>query len=343
MAVSEKQERKIQGLLRCLSEYLTARFEQAARINPSLRRVQNDLVWLELASVRQVFATLKGFGPDRIAVVDVLLSFDDKKKDSLYTLTNQSTIYNQIVTEEEEKKETMEGRGIRDLTSFYKMLEPGLERIITLVQTWIWWDLKDAVDLHLIDLQADKIRALSRAQMTPEIAEYYRIEMQEAPKDLSIGHALAFEFQRAKRAAAAFEHRRDTDPQHKIILKRDRINDEELDAQTEQLTRCLREVEQVRKADELQPETREEYAIVFACPPDQVSKQRVLDRVQENLAAQRAKLRAMLDSEESWGEPYDFKEKQGDMVREKMARMEETARAASSLPKPAAEPAKVAQ
>ncbi|MCX7013490.1 MAG: hypothetical protein NTW86_13205 [Candidatus Sumerlaeota bacterium] len=329
MAASDKLTRKIDGILRYVLEYIEARFEHACRINPAMRHVRDDLVWQEMASMRQILASAKGFGPDKFFVVDILTSFDEKKKYALFNPTDQHNIFNEIVSEaeaEKEKQAKIEAATIRNIGDFYKAIDPSLGKAILLVQTWLWWDLPDALDLFVLDLQAERIAALRQREMTPDLLAFYRNEMNDPKADLSTQDVVNFEVKRSHEVAANFEKRRATDPGFQIIIKREAGPADALDAQILSLAQRLRVIEQVKRAGQLEPPLREHYAKVFQAAPEAVTPERVGAYEREICAGLRAKLRTQLETDSALGEPYNFKQKQLDLVRHKIAAVEAAAK-----------------
>jgi len=328
MALTEKQERKIEAVLRYLHQYLEARFEQACRINPSMRRVRDDLMWHEMATVRQVLAEGKGFGPDKFVVVDILTSFDAVKKAAMWQPSDQHSIFSEIVSEAETEKQQakMEGIGIRRIGDFYKAIDPSLEKAILLVQTWLWWDLGDAVDLTILDLQAERVAALRRAQMTPDLLAFYRLDMHNPTAELTGEDVVAFEVKRSRDMAQAFEGRRASEPGFQMIIKREATHSEALDSDALNLAQRLRAVEQIRRTNSVDPALRDHYAKIFQCSPEAVAADRVIAYEQEACAVVRSKMRSHADGEQALGEPYNFKLRQIELVRQKMARIEAAAK-----------------
>jgi len=327
MAAPDNVERKTDGVLRYLNQYLEARFDHASRINPSMRRVRDDLAWHELAAVRQILAEAKGFGPEKFVVVDILTSFDAGRKNALYSTTDQHTIFNEIVSEAEsdKKQSNIEGASIRNIGDFYKAIDPSLERTVLLVQTWIWWDLPDAVDLHVLDLQADRVAALRRTEMSPGLLNFYRVDMGDANANLTIDDVVDFEVKRSAALAQAFEARRAAEPGHQMIIQRQAASNESVDSQILNLAQRLRVIEQVRKTNSVEPPLRDHYARIFQVGPETVTADRVVAYEQEICATVRQKIRAQMESDQPLGEPYDFKKKQIELVGQKMTRIQAAA------------------
>lgn len=338
MHITEKQHQKIDGLLAILREYLQVRFEHACRVNPNLRRMAEDLTWQQLATVRQIFAETKAFGPERYCVIDILTSFDARKKGALFSLTDQNTIFNEIVSEvgREKAQKKMEDVTITDLGSFYKTIDPATEDAVLLIQSWIWWDLPDALDLQVLDLQLERIKALSQSEMSPELLGFYRNETHDATADLNIADIVQFEVKRSREAAHAFTSRREHEPAFKAVVKRVPQPDTAIDAAILTMAQRLRVAEQVQKSGELDDTLRAHYGKVLHCAPEDVAAERVVALEREALANGRQQLRRMLESDGAGGEMFNFKLRQVEQVKEKLARIEAAAKAVAEKAGPSA-------
>lgn len=332
MDLNEKQGRKIDGVMRHVAEYMELRFAHACRINPELKRVKTDLTWHELASTRQTLGGLRSYGPDRYVIVDILTSFDEKKKGALFSQSDNQSLFPEIVSEAATEQQTaMDIPGVRSVGDFYKALIPTLGETALLVQTWVWWDLPDAFDLYVMDLQADRIAALRKSEMNPQLNQFYRAEMDKGAEDhseLTMDAVLQFELERTKNLAKAFELRRAEEPGFQKIIRRDALDDEDFGNHVQNLAQRLRVIEQARVNQSLDQPLLDHYGRIFNCEPAEVTCERVVKFEEENAATLRAGLQSMLDSDQSLGPPYNFKESQMDLVREKMSRAEAALNAA---------------
>ncbi len=320
---TERQMQKAEALLKVLRDYLQARFDHATRINPSMRRLADELMWQQLATVRQIFLELKSFGPERFVVIDILTSFDMRKRGALFSLSDQNTIFNEIVSEagKEKEQKKFEGVTIGDIGSFYKAIDPSLEHAVLLIQSWIWWDLPDAMDLVLLDLQAERVKSLRQGGLTPEILSHYRQELNQPGAELTVNDAVALEMKRATEAATSFRHRRTLDPGYRLIIKRDPLPDASADALIQTMAQRLRVMEQVQKSG-VDATLKEHYSRMFKCDAEAVTPERIVAFEREALAASRAQLRRLLEGDGMWGEPYDYKQRQLGLISEKLARID---------------------
>lgn len=334
MSVTEKQQQKIDGLLRYVREYLSARFDHACRINPILRRVADELMWQQLATVRQIVSELKSFGPERYMVIDILVSFDARKKGALFSLTDQNTIFNEIVSEvgREKAQKKMEGVTINDIGSFYKTIDPSIENAVLLIQSWIWWDLPDALDLYMLDHQLEHVKALVHTEMTFELLAHYRAEMNNPSADLKISDIVAFELKRAHEVASGFISRRRSEPGFKMIVKRDSMPDGAIEFVIMTLAQRLRIIDQVQKNPALDPTLKEHYVKTMRMDPESLTPERVMAIEREGFNVGKQQLRRMLENETALGEPYDFKLRQVELVKEKFGLIESAATPAISQP-----------
>ncbi len=320
----EKVERKIDGLMVYLKEYLDLRFSHACRINPSIQRIREDLMWHEIASLRQVMAENKAWGPDKYVVIDILTSFDEKKITNLFTQTDNQQIFSEIVTEAdtEKKKQQMDAEAIKDIGTFYKSIDPSLGATVLLVQTWIWWDLKDALILNLLDLQAERIAALQKMEMSTNLQVFYRNEMHLPEKSLTMEDVLAFELKRTRAIEERFNQRRQADPGYQIIIRRDPAPDKSFESQITALAHRLRVVDSIKKANKLDDAQKQYYAKLLRREPDSLTVEAALQCETSAIATARAALAKACADDQGLGEPYDFKKSQCKLAREKVARIE---------------------
>jgi hypothetical protein len=283
-----------------------------------------------MASIRQTLLSLKGFGPEKFVVVDILTAFEERKKTALFNPSDQNTLFSEIVSEAEaESQQTMEGTLITNIGGFYKAIDPSLEKTILLVQTWIWWDLPDAIDLYLLDLQAERIVALAKTERTPELLAFYRGEINDPTAELSMADIVELEMNRSRKVGQGFITRREIDPGYKLIVKRDVRRDDALGAHVQDLAQRLRIIEQTRQGEAMAPMLCEHYAKLLHCPAEDVTPERVQGHETAIVAAACSRLHAMLGSQQMLGEPYDFKHRQIELVRQKVAMSEASAQAAA--------------
>ena len=220
----------------------------------------------------------------------------------------------------------MEGfTGIEDIGAFYKAIDPSLGKTILLIQTWIWWDLKDTFELHLMDLQAERVAALTQTEMSTDLQTFYRNEMNQPSAELTIKAIIDFEVKRTRELGQRFERRRETAPGYRIIIKRDWEGDAEFSQIIQTISQRLRVIDKLTANGDLEGPQREFYAKLLDCPTDDVTAERIVSYEQDTVRSLLPKLHSQLETTKPLGKPYDFKKKQIELVRKKIARVEELA------------------
>jgi len=313
-------ERNVTGVLKYLREYLDLRFAHAGRLNDKFLQVQADLTWHELRSVGRVLRKTKPFAELRVAVADILVSFDDVKKRSLTYAKSQSQIMNEIVTIFEEKDMIKTGLlAIRDIRALYKAIDPFLLHVIELIQTWVWWDLLDAGDMFHFDCQLDRIEALRVEQPNERILAYYRQIVPRPPeKEIDQKDIIDFEFHRAADLVGMFKHRREMDEDHQGIIAMQAPDERYAEPEVVQLAQHVRAADSLRNSEQVDPNLREYYSRALHCTPDHVTRDHALEFEQRHLTQAKLDLAELLHLTGRRGIPYDFKEWQMEGIQERL-------------------------
>ncbi|MBN1866199.1 hypothetical protein JW916_02790 [Candidatus Sumerlaeota bacterium] len=312
MALTEEQQHRIDGIVKHLNDFLDKRFSQARRINPKVGVVEADVRWHQVQTVREVLASSRGYGPLRIMVCDVLCSSDEPKKRDLFDPVNQSSIQNEIVPQKDEsERQRRAGQlEIRDVKTFYSALDPSLEKIVVLLQTWLWWDLRDAADLHRFDVQVSRLRDLREAELDDNLLKYYKQEMRVRPGvELTKHEILAFELRRTREIVDAFRERRHEEHGYQVI-----VVSQECEGSTEANALCIRlakrlmAIEKIKaQKSDLDAQVRQYYASQLGFSADLVTREAVLDFEQHQAARERQNLGEHLSSAARMGETVSDK------------------------------------
>jgi hypothetical protein len=81
--------------------------------------------------VRLVLAGYKAFGPVKVMVADILLSTTKRRFATFSTRPTRVSILTEIVQMKEDKgQKTPASSNVHDMPSFYKALDPSLEKIV---------------------------------------------------------------------------------------------------------------------------------------------------------------------------------------------------------------------
>jgi len=230
MAINPKTQRRVQGILKKIQDYMDIRFAHACRVNPNIRHIYEDVRWQQLTTLRLLIESTKAWGPDRYYVADVLCEENELRKKSLFNPTDQNSILNEIIDIKEElDKERRSGQlPIRDMRTFFTALDPSLERIVELIQTWIWWDLADACDLVAFEHQAQVIKKVQGLKIEGAVMEHYQKILRKAASEIDKKLVLDYEFNRLNTIFERIRERRTLDAGHEMIIKRDMKKDKTL-------------------------------------------------------------------------------------------------------------------
>ena len=313
MAPTDKTKQNIEGILKYLNDFLDKRFGQARRINPAAARAEPDMR-LHLGEImRSVLARPKGFGPLRIVVADILTSYDEPKRRALFNPTDQVSIMNEVVPVAEEAKQRRAGQlEIRDVRTLYRSLDPSLEKILTLVETWIWWDLLDSAERHRFDVQERILQNLRTCTISEAMVEYYRQEMKTRPGvEIPRAEMVKFEMARARENVDRFEARLLAAGGHEIIgVNLEREGNTEADAAVMRLARRLTAIEKMRAVGggEVEKSVREYYSSQIGVPPARITAQVIVDYESRLARHDRQTLSELLTSSCPTSETLSYKQ-----------------------------------
>jgi len=230
MAGTTKTQRRVTSILDKIRDYMDIRFAHAARVNPNIRHIYSDIKWQQLTSLRLVLESTKAWGPDRYYVADVLCEDNENRKRSLFIPTDQNSILNEIVNlkDKDEAKRRAGQLPVRDMRSFYTALDPSLERIVELIQTWIWWDLADACDLVAFEHQAHVFQKVLNIKLEGAILDHYQKIFRKTAAEISHEMIIEYEFERLEAIYKRILNRRSEDHGYEMIVKRDVKEDKTL-------------------------------------------------------------------------------------------------------------------
>jgi hypothetical protein len=313
MALSDKQKQRVAGILQYLNDLLDKRFVQANRVSPRIATVEGDIRWHQIETMRQILESSKGFGPVKIVVGDILASADEEKKRDLFNPTNQVSIMNQVIPSDEEAhgaKKTAGQLEIRNVKTYYKALDPSLEKVLLLLQTWIWWDLRDASDLYRFEMQEQRLQNLKSHEFNAAMVEFYRKEMNIRPGvEVAKDDAIKFEMARTKEIVDLFEHRRAEEQGHEMILVREeREGSLESDATCVKLAKRLMAIEKARTLkDPVEESLKNFYAAQIGVPATQVTTQAILQSEEAQARRERQTLSEQLASGCKAGNTFNYK------------------------------------
>ncbi len=316
--------KKIEGVCKKVKEYLDIRFSHASRINPNIAHIYEDMVWQQLEALRITLGEAKAFGPVKFITIDVLTGDDDAKRKAMFSPTDQNSIMNQILNmqDKDDKKKTAGILAIKDLRSFYQALNPALEKILELMQTWIWWDLGDACDVYHFELQVARISALRDNDLTDNIIEYYRKIHKKAAEEITKEFILAIEIEKLKHLLDRFESFRKAEEGHQMVIKRDEIPGRAVDQSIVNLSKRIMTLEKVKTSQVIEPAIKDFYAKTLGCTPAEVTKEKIIENEESVIRELKSQLAKSITQDKTYGSPYNFKLSQLNTLKENYAKLE---------------------
>ena len=315
------QDRNVDGILHYLHDYLSVREQQAIRINPSIARVIDDVVWAQVENLRQILQGLKGFGPERLRVADILVGDDDLKRKALFSHSDQNSIVHEIINRADEQRGRVAELAVHDMRTLFRAMDPSLENIVELLQHWLLWDLPDAADLFHFDLQLARCAYLRTNPITDEIRERYRAVLHKRTEEQILDRdILACELQRLEHIVNSFVIRRSEEKAFMMIIRRDEMPGSASSQEILRLAEHIRVLEALEKeTGPLAPPLAEKYARALGRSPDDVTREQAIDLERKILAEGKRRLYGYLEDDRYRGEPYDYKKVQTQQLRERFA------------------------
>ncbi len=332
------QKRAVEAIMAKMQLYLDMRYQQIRRVNSKVDAIWDDLTWQQLSQLRTSLSGDKAFGPQRFHVAELFLSDDQRRIRELLSVKSQNSLLGEIVEEKEkETHRTGGGLDIHDMRTLFHAIDPGLDKMIGLVQTFIWWDLEDAADLARFEKKVGIVRAFEENGITDEMAEYYR-ELMGVDRKPSGEDVILHECKMLGRTLDLFRTRRNTEQGYQMIVKREMQPTESPDVIIEATANQLGMLKALRGGKVLDDVLKEQFSRALACEPSAVTADRAISFLDNTIQTNKKRLKASLLGAGS-GQPYNVKRAQ---LEEMEKRYSETVRDrkvedfASSPPTPAA-------
>ncbi len=322
IAQTPAQKRAVEAILRKVQDYLDMRYEQVRRLNPKLESIWEDVCWQQMTSLHLSLSNDKSFGPVRCHVGETLLGDDLRKAGEFFIPTAQVNVLGEIV--EEREADTARTAGIleiHDMRSMFRAIDPSLERLVTLVQTYIWWDLPDAADLARFDKKEAIIKAISRDGISPEAAAAYR-EPLGLVKDPTKEQVLEYEGKILQKTVGSFNFRRGGEPGYRIIVAREHAGADDPDTLIDMLHNQKNMLKALRKGKPLDSQLAEQFARGLNCEPAEVTPELAIETLEKAVNTNRRRLCDALTGKRT-GTQYDYKNRQLGRLKEHLAKLNE--------------------
>lgn len=309
MEITVQQQKRIDGIMAIVKDYLDVRFTHARRVNPRIGHIYADVMWQQLATLRLLLRGAKAFGPVKYMVADILCSDDDQKRKALFNPVDQNSIMNEIVDVEEEKRDQRAGTlEIKDMRTMYKALDPSLEMVVELIQTWIWWDLPDAADVLNFDQQYQRIMSLQSREITDQIIDYYHKIFRRPATEVTRQEILDYEFKKLTAILDRLVGRRQIEGGYQIIIKREELPDTATDSLMLDLSKHIMGLQKLQNLPGLDDDMKQYYQKVLGESHEDVDINSAIAFEERKIKEGKATVLQALSDEKALGEPYDYKQ-----------------------------------
>lgn len=328
--MTPSQQAAVERLTNHIRHYLDARYTSVRRMNSKLEAVWDDLAWQQLSQLYRTFAADKAFGPIRFHVAESLVGDDERRIRELLSLTNQNSIMPEILEKEEDetKSKRMEGATIRDMRTLYRTIDPSLQNAVMLIQSFIWIDLEDAIDLSRVETKEVRLQQFATGGITDAHRKYYMEiwKREAAPADDEI---ITFELVQARKSMMTFVARRENEEGYRQIIVREIVPQESPEVLVPALANHLRILGLLRNGGTIDDTLRAQFGQALHCDPKQVTSSSALAFIERTIIEEKHRLRSSLNGQSS-GKPYNLKLRQAEEVKARFEAM----RAGRTLPEP---------
>ncbi|CAN5366970.1 hypothetical protein BH09SUM1_BH09SUM1_19770 [soil metagenome] len=318
MALTPLQRKAVETLAAKVQYYLDIRYQQVRRINPKVETVWEDVAWQQMTSLRISLSSDKLFGPTRMNVAELLLSDDIRRRSDLFMRKSQNCLIGEIIEEKEKDSHKTSGAmEIHDMRTLCYAMDPSLETIAILVQTFIWWDLEDACDWGRYEKKAAMIAAFEENGITPEMAEYYK-ELALMDHKPTAEEAILFDCKMMKTAIESFRLRRNSERGYMMVVRREQAQAENPEMLIDALASQQNLIRSLSGGGALDPNMAQQFARAMNVDAAQLTAGQVTPFLENMIAANKKRLRAALNGTGS-GAPVIVKREQLDNMDAKYA------------------------
>lgn len=294
MPQTANQSRSVEAILAKAQEYMDHRFRQVARVNPKIEAVWDDLSWQQLMRLRFTISQEKAFGAQRFHVAETLLTDDFSKIREFFSTKSQVSLQAEIVESKElEGQKTTGMMEIHDMRTLCKAIDPDLEATATLIQTFMWWDLQDAVDLARADRKASTIATLEKHELTDAMKEHYQKLMGTEDK-VDNEAAILYECRMFTRTVERFRLRLAEQPGYQMIVAREAGANEDSDKIIEAIASQNQFLRSIRAGGDIDNNTREQFSKALKCEPDEVTNERAAGFLEQTIQGNKERLRRLM-------------------------------------------------
>ncbi|PKO19369.1 hypothetical protein CVU37_04035 [candidate division BRC1 bacterium HGW-BRC1-1] len=310
----------VEGVLHYLSDYIATRGRQASRMHPPIAMVIGEIVWMQMAHMRQVLEKLKTFAPDRVRVADALTGVDDTRRRAILSHTDQNAVVYEIIDRQDQAKSSrVVDMAIHDTRTLFRSLNPSLETVVQLVQHWSYWDLSDAADLFHFDKNVRRISAIQAISISDDMRKKYRAAMRLRSDDpFTDDDIFKFELTLMNQIVTRFVQKRKEEEAYVTIICRDELPVAATNQEIMKTARHMMALEALEdESKDVDPAMHDYFARAMHMDHDMVTREKMIEFVRRNVAEAKRTLKQVLAEDRNLGEPYDYKDAQGTKLKER--------------------------
>lgn len=304
------QQQAVDQIAGRISQYLEARYLAIRRMNPKLDLVWEDLTWQSMNSLRTSLSNFKAHGPLRLNVAETFVGDDEKRQHDFLNPTHQNSIFPEVI-DQADKKDSQRTAGqleIHDMRTLYQSVEASLQNVVQLIQTFIWWDIVDAIDLARFEVKAQRVQAFTTSGVGDETRAWYQ-QSRKLPSPPSDEEVILIELVGMRASHDNFQARRVGEPGYKMIVRRDPAPHETAEALIPALANQMAISQRLHSGGGLDDQLRAQFAPALGVEPAAVTADRAIVFIDRLVAENRERLRSALLGGAS-GKPYDMKARQ---------------------------------
>ena len=312
----------VEGVLHYLSNYISTRGRQASRMHPPIAMVVGEIVWMQMAHMRQVLEKLKTFAPDRIRVADALTGVDDVRRRAVLSHTDQNAVVYEVIDRQDQAKSgRVVDMAIHDTRTLFRSLNAPLETVVQLVQHWSYWDLSDAADLFHFDKNARRVAAIQSSAIPDEMRKRYRTAMRlRSENSLSDDDIFKFELVLMNQIVTRFVQKRKDEESYITIICRDELPAAATNQEIMKTARHLMALDALEdESKDLDPAMHDYFARAMHMDHDMVTREKMIEFAKRNVAEAKRTLKQVLGEDRNLGDPYDYKDAQATKLKERFA------------------------
>lgn len=317
--LNEQQRRCVDSIVNQMKEYLEHRYVMTVQANPRYETAWPSLQWLQLQQLRNTLSGEKMWGPTRYVVGEVLCSNDKPKIRELFQPTNQVCIQTEVVEKEDKSgHKTADILDIHDFKTLYAAIDPNISTIASVIQIYMWWDLRDASELCRFHFRIARYKEMEKG-VDDTWQKFYRSAMKRGEEGgmPSQEEILDYECEMAEDALSEFIGRRESEPGYMLILAQRPVQRQDSDHLIETLAREIVLLGSLDKGQSLDDNLKQHFARALGVSADQVSDDAVKNHLRNAIADGKTRLRSLLMEQSGGGELYNFKLAQAEAMKKK--------------------------